>query len=143
MMRLRFALWLAVSALVGVTAADAKIIPTLTTRVAAPGQRVVVNFGEGASAYLAPVEVYLVRTAVEPRATHRTDARLQFVGRLGRKGELIAANRLSFRVPRLPAGEYTLAVWFQGSETGRWHNLASGLWRDATLGPRLRLRITR
>ena len=113
----RFVFVLAVWVLVAVSAADAKIIPRLDTRVAAPGQRVVVNFGEGARAYLAPLEIYLVRTSVEPRVTRRTDSRLRLVGRLGREGESITANRLSFRVPRLPAGEYTLAVWFVGSET--------------------------
>ena len=141
-MRLRVVFVLAVSALVVVSAAGGKIIPKLNARVAAPGQLVVVIFGEGASAYLAPLEVYLVRTTIEPRVTRRTDARLRLVGRLGRTGEPIAVNRLSFRVPRLPAGDYTLAVWFKGSENGRWGNLASGLWRDATFGPRLRLRIT-
>jgi hypothetical protein len=141
-MRLKFAFVLVISALVAVPAANAKIIPKLNTRVAAPGQRVVVNFGEGASAYLAPLEVYLVRTAVEPRVTRRTDTRLRFVGRLGRRGEPITASRLSFRVPRVPAGDYTLAVWFIGSVTGRWRNLASGLWRDGTFGHQLRLRIT-
>lgn len=141
-MRLTFALLLATSAFVAAPAAEAKIIPSLSTRVAAPGQRVVVNFGEGARAFLAPLEVHLVRTAVEPRVTRRTDARLHFVGRLGKTGEVITTTRLGFRVPRLPAGEYTLAVWFKGSATGRWHNLASGLWRDASIGPRLRLRVT-
>ena len=96
----------------------------------------------GALLYLGPFEVDLVRTAVEPRVTRRTDVRLHPVGRIGKTGVSIATTRLSFRVPRLPVGEYTLAVWFKGSETGRWHNLASGLWRDATFGPRLRLRIT-
>ena len=139
---LRVAFVFAVYALVAATSADAKIIPRLDKRVAARGQRVVVNFGEGAGAYLAPLEVYLVRTAVEPRVTRRTDSRLRFVGRLGRNGNPIVVNRMSFRVPHLPAGEYTLAVWFKGSETGRWHNLSEGLWRDATFGPRLRLRIT-
>jgi hypothetical protein len=131
------------SLLVAVPAADAKLVPKLSERVAAPGQRVVVSFGEVASVYLAPLEVYVVRTSVEPRITDRTDTRLRFVGRLGRKGEPITASRLSFRVPRVAAGDYTLAVWFRGSETGRWANLASGLWLDGTFGPQLRLRITR
>ena len=142
-MRWWFALLLAASALAAVPAADAKLIPKLSTRVAAPGERVVVNFGAGAMLYLGPFEVDLVRPAVEPRVTRRTDVRLHRVGRLGKRGVGIPTTRLSFRVPRLPVGEYTLAVWFPGSETGRWHNLASGLWRDATFGPRLRLRITR
>ena len=84
-----------------------------------------------------------MRTSVEPRVKRRTDPSLHLVGRLGRKGEPIAVHHLSFRVPRLPGGEYTLAVWFKGSETGRWGNLAEGLWRDATFGPLLRLQIQR
>jgi hypothetical protein len=138
-----FALGLVVCVLVAVAAADAKIVPKFSERVAAPGQNVVVYFGEGVSAYLAPLEVYLVPTAIEPRVIRRTDTRLRFVGRLGQRGETITARRLSFRVPRVGAGEYTLAVLFRGSQTGRWANLASGLWRDGTVGAQLRLRIAR
>ena len=118
-MRSKFALLLTVSALAAVPTADAKVIPTLSARVAAPGQRVVVNFGDGAMLYLGPFEVDLVRTAVEPRVTRRADVRLHPVGRLEKTGVPIATTRLGFRVPQLPGGEYTLAVWFKRSELGR------------------------
>ena len=116
----------AVCALAVVSSADAKLNPTLSVRVAVPDQRVVLNFGEGARAFQAPLEVYLVRRAIDPRVRSRDDRRLYLVGRLGREGKPITTDRLAFRVPRVPAGDYMLAIWFKGSETKRWHRLATG-----------------
>lgn len=134
---------MAMVALVVVSAAAAKAVPQLSKTVAFPGDVLAVEFGRGATYYLAPLEVYLVRTAVEPTITGRRDRRLRLVGKLGRAGEPIAKTRLAFRVPRVAAGTYTLAVWFKGSVTGRWHNLADGLWRDASLKHGLILKIVR
>jgi hypothetical protein len=132
-----------VVALVAVSAASAKAVPTFSTSVAAPGDPVTVDFGRGATYYLAPLEVYLVRIAVEPKISGRRDPRLHLVGRLGTVNKPIAATKLRFRVPRLAPGRYTLAVWFKGTATNQWHNLAEGLWRDTTLKDRLVLRIVR
>jgi len=132
-----------VVALVAVSAASAKAVPRLSTSVAVPGDLVTVDFGAGATHYLAPLEVYLVRIKVEPKITGRSDPRLHLVGKLGRVNEPITATKLRFRVPRVAPGRYTLAVWLKGTETNRWHNLAEGLWRDATLRDRLILRIAR
>jgi hypothetical protein len=130
-------------ALVGVSAAGAKAVPRLSKTVAAPGELVTVDFGPGATHYLAPLEVYLVRVSVEPEITGRHDPRLRLVGKLGRVHEPIRATKLRFRVPRIAAGRYTLAAWFEGTETYRWHNLAEGLWRDATFKDHAILRIVR
>jgi hypothetical protein len=132
-----------VAALVAVPGASAKAVPRLSTTVAAPGDPVTVDFGRGATYYLAPLEVYLVRIRDEPKITGRSDPRLRLVGKLGRINQPIKATKLRFRVPRIPTGKYTLAVWFKGTATNRWHNLAEGLWRDATLKGRIVLRIVR
>jgi hypothetical protein len=141
--RLRALAGIVVVALVAVSAASAKAVPRLSKTVAAPGDLVTVHFGRGATQYLAPLEVYLVRISVDPKITGRSDPRLRLVGKLGRIGEPIEATTLSFHVPRVAAGRYTLAVWFKGTETHRWHNLALGLWRDATFKDRAILRVTR
>ncbi len=142
-MRLHVLAGIVVSGLNVVPAAEAKVVPRLDKTLAAPGDQVVIQFGSGVSQYLAPLEVDLVRTAVEPTITGRNDRRLRSVGRLGRAGEMITQTRLRFRVPSLSAGRYTLAVWFKGTVTNRWNNLAQGLWRDPTFRDRLLLRIVR
>lgn len=141
--QLRVLLGIVAVALVAVSAASAKAVPRLSTTVAAPGDPVTVDFGRGATHYLAPLEVYLVRIAVEPEITGRRDPRLHLVGKLGSVNKPITATKLRFRVPHLAPGRYTLAVWFKGTATNRWHNLAAGLWRDATLRGRAVLRIVR
>lgn len=126
------------------TAAEAKLLPGLDKRVAAPGEKVTLELGAGVEHFLAPLEVYLVSTRSEPTLTGRSDSRLRLVGRLGARGQTIRARTLVFRVPRVPPGAYTVAVYFRGTATGRWGNLAEGLWRDG--GPRrspLVLRVTR
>ena len=133
----------AVVALVIVSAASAKAVPRLSKTVASPGDLIAVEFGPGARYYLAPLEVYLVRTTVESKITGRHDRRLRLVGKLGRAGEGIDRTRLMFRVPRVPVGSYTLAVWFKGTATGRWNNLAQGLWRDPNLREKVILKIVR
>ena len=131
------------ASLVGAPSVEAKLIPTLDKRLAAPGDKVVVEFGAGIEHYLAPLEVYLVSSRAEPTLTGRRDSRLRLVGRLGVRGRTILSHRLTFRVPPLPAGRYTLAVYFRGTATGRWHNLLEGLSQDASFRDGLMLRIVR
>jgi hypothetical protein len=142
-MRLGVLTGIVAMALVAVPAVSAKAIPRLSTKVAAPGNLVTVDFGRGATSYLAPLEVYLVRTSVESQITGRKDRRLRPVGKLGKLGQPIEATRLRFRVPHIPTGRYTLAVWFKGTQTHRWHNLAEGLWRAAIPKDRLVLQVAR
>ena len=142
-MRLGVLAAIATMALMAAATASAKAVPTLSKTVAAAGDLVAVQFGPGARYYLAPLKIYLVRTTVEPMITGRHDRRLRLVGKLGRAGEPIEKTRLAFRVPRVPVGTYTLAVWFKGTTTGRWHNLAQGLWRDGNLKDDLILKVVR
>jgi hypothetical protein len=99
--QLRILLGIVVVGLVAVSAASAKAVPRFSTTVAAPGEPVTVDFGRGATYYLAPLEVYLVRIAVEPEITGRRDPRLHLVGKLGSVNKPITATKLRFRVPRL------------------------------------------
>ena len=125
-------------------AAEAKLLPGLDKRTAAPGEEVTLELGAGVEHFLAPLEVYLVSTRAEPTLAGRSDSRLRFVGRLGTRGKTIRERTLGFRVPRVSPGSYTVAVYVRGTATGRWGNLAEGLWRDG--GPRrspLVLRVTR
>ena len=142
-MRAGVSVGVAVVALVIVSAASAKAVPRLSDTVASPGDVIAVEFGPGARYYLAPLEVYLVRTRVESKVTGRHDRRLRLVGTLGRAGERIDKTRLVFRVPRVPVGSYTLAVWFKGTATGQWNNLVQGLWRDPNLRDKILLKIVR
>jgi hypothetical protein len=143
-MRVRLALLaVLVAGLFASATTEAKLIPKLDKRAAAPGETVGVDFGRGVEHYLAPLEVYLVRTGAEPKVTGRDDPRLSLVGWLGTRGWTISKSRLTFRVPSLPSGRYTLAVFFRGTATGRWHNLTEGLFRDASFRDRLVIRIVR
>jgi len=142
-MRSRLILGALVLSLFAVSEGEAKLIPTLDKRVAAPDETVVVEFGAGVERFLAPLEVFLVPTVVEPTLSGRGDGRLRLVGRVGTRGNTIRSRRLVFRVPPLPTGKYTLAVYFRGTSTGRWANLAEGLWRDASFRDRLVIRIVR
>lgn len=142
-MRLGLFAGIAVVGLAVVATANAKAVPRLSKTVASPGDVLAVEFGHGATYYLAPLEVYLVRTAVERMIRGRHDPRLHLIGKLGKAGEPIEKTRLMFRVPNVRAGTYTLAVWFKGTVTGRWHNLAEGLWRDANLKDGLILKVLR
>jgi hypothetical protein len=119
----------AVLALVVAPAANAKLNPRFARTVAEAGERVTVELGY-VDAYLPPLEVSLVRIRDEPFVRSRRDRRLVPVGLLPRDQEGPGLGRLSF-VASVPPGRYTLAVWFRGTETGRWQNATSGLWRGS------------
>jgi hypothetical protein len=117
-------------------AAEAKLVPRFDPLVAARGERVTVDLGY-TEPYRAPLEVFLVRTRDEPHVRSRADRRLSLVGRLRRDGSGSLPSSISF-VARVRPGSYTLAVWFRGTATGRWHNATAGRWRGE---PRLVLRV--
>jgi hypothetical protein len=130
---------LAVTALVLVLAptASAKLVPRFDRGTAAVGDRVTVELGY-TEPYAAPLEVFLVRTRDEPSVGSRSDGRLVLVGRLRRDRSGNMPITVSFTV-RVAPGRYTVAVWFRGTATHRWHNATVGLWRGA--GSRLVLRV--
>ena len=114
----------------------AAIVPQFDHRVAAAGEAVVLSF-VGNPQINGPVRVDLVRTRDEPGVTGRDDPRLTSVAEFD-VGRAIPA-RIRFRVPRLPPGAYTVAVWLRANE--KWFNVAAGLWQDATVGRRITLHV--
>lgn len=143
-MRGRPILALLAASLVAAPAAEAKLLPQMDKRVAAPGERVVVELGAGTEYYLAgrDVEVYLVGIRAAPTLTGRNDSRLQLVGKLGRDRKTLS-SRLAFLVLPLPTGRYRLVVYFRKTVMGRWHNVTEGLWGMPRLRDGLVIRIVR
>jgi hypothetical protein len=130
-MRVRLIVAVVLVAIAAVPVADGKITPKMSKRVAAPGERVTVDFTSDVVHYLAPFYVTLVPVKAAPTLRGRNDRRQTLVGRLGTEGERMLNSKLSFPVPALPTGRYALAVWFKGSATRRWHNLVEGRWRPS------------
>lgn len=121
--------WLAavIAALVVAPVAQAKLAPTFSERSVRAGQLARLDLGEGAESYLAPLKVYLVPLGVADKATTQSDARLTKVGELGSPGNFDVPRTFQFVVPQLEAGEYTIAIWFKGTETGQWANALVGI----------------
>jgi hypothetical protein len=121
--------WLAplIAALLLAPVAEAKLAPTFSERSVRPGELAWLDLGEGAEQFLAPLKVYLVPLAVADEATTRSDPRLTKIGELGSHGRFDVPRTLRFVVPELEPGEYTAAVWFKGTETGRWANALVGI----------------
>lgn len=114
--------------------AHAKLAPTFSKDVVTPAELVRLDLGAGAEQFPAPLKVYLVPLAVADRATTQSDPRLIKIGQLGSPGRFDVPRTLRFVVPELEPGDYTAAVWFKGTETGRWANALVGI------GPRLTVR---
>ena len=123
-------------------AAQAKLNPAFSERVAEPGDTVVLDVGEGSEQFLGPLRIYLVpleAAAPLPRSsesavTRESDPRLVKIGELGTPGEFGTPPLLTFKVPDLPDGEYTIAIWFKGYETGTWANALEGIHPLLTIG---------
>jgi hypothetical protein len=114
----------------------AALVPQFDHRVAAAGQPVVLSF-VGDPKIHGPLRVDLVLTRDEPIVAGPDDPRLTSVADFD-VGRAIPA-RIRFRVPRLPPGAYTAAVWLRANE--EWFNVAAGLWKDAVVGPRITLQL--
>jgi hypothetical protein len=128
--------WLgpAVVALLVAPLAQAKLVPTFSERSVGPGEPVGLDLGEGANQFMAPLKLYLVPLAAADVATTQSDPRLTKIGELGSSGRFDVPRTLRFVVPDVQPGQYTAAVWFKGTETGRWANALAGI------GPRLTIR---
>ena len=122
-------------ALASPTAAGA-LIPTFDRHVARAGERVTVTLGRGGGQefFPAPLEVYLVPICREGAR----DRRLATV-HAGPYG-VINTQRFRFRVPAVPAGQYTLAILVRTPGGGR-ENIVRGLWHFPNLAQRLILRV--
>lgn len=127
-----------VAAAVG-PATTAALVPTFDRRSAAPGDMVAVSF-VGNPRVSGPFRLDLVRTRDEPRIAGPDDPRLTLVASFP-EGRVIP-SRIRFVLPRLSVGgAYTVAAWLRVPD-GNWFNVAQGLWRDPSIGPRITLRVT-
>src|SRR3990170_1824977 len=109
------------------SAAQAKLNPTFSERVAETGDLVAIDVGEGSQHFLGPLRIYLVPLHAADQLKGEADPRLLKIGELGTAGEFGTPRVLRFEVPDLPAGDYTAAIWFRGYETGTWADALEGI----------------
>jgi hypothetical protein len=107
--------------------AEAKLNPTFSERIAQPGDKIELDVGEGSEQFLGPLRIFIVSLEGDDRAQIK-------IGELGIPGKFDAPRILRFEVPDVPAGEYTVAIWFKGYETGTWANALEGINRLLTIG---------
>ena len=107
--------------------AEAKLNPTFSQRIAQPGDTIELDVGEGSAMFAGPLRIFLVSLEGSDRDQIK-------IGELGTPGKFDAPRILRFEVPDLPAGDYTVAIWFKGSETGRWANMLEGINPLLTIG---------
>lgn len=113
--------------LVVVPAAQAKLNPGFSERVAEPGDVIELDLGEGSEQFLGPLRIYLVPLEAAEQLQGESDRRLIKIGEVGMPGEFGTPQLLRFEVPDVPAGDYTAATWFKGYETGTWANALEGI----------------
>jgi hypothetical protein len=77
--------------------------------------------------FVGPLRIFLVSLEGSDRDQIK-------IGELGTPGKFDAPQILRFEVPEVPAGDYTVAIWFKGSETGRWANTLEGINPLLTIG---------
>lgn len=73
-----------------------------------------------ANQFLGPLRIFLVSLEGDDRAQVK-------LGKLGTPGKFGTPRILRFDVPDVPAGEYTVAIWFKGYATGTWANALEGI----------------
>ena len=108
-------------------AAQAKLNPAFSKQNAEPGDTLELDLGDGSEQFLGPLRIFLVSLEGDDRPQFK-------IGELGTLGELGRSHVLRFKVPDLPEGEYTVAIWFKGSLTGRWANALEGINPLLTIG---------
>jgi hypothetical protein len=112
--------------LLAASVAEAKLNPTFSERIAEPGDTVELDVGEGSEQFLGPLRIFLVSLEGD-----RSQVK---IGELGTPGKFDAPRILRFEVPDVPAGDYTIAIWFKGYETGAWANALEGINPLLTIG---------
>ena len=104
---------------------EAKLRPAFGQRTAAVGDTVRFHLGPGASLIQPPIHLHLVPLEQASRSLERTDPHSTEVAFIGSR---LTERRpyVDFAVPDVPAGEYTMAIWFQGYASDQWLNGAAG-----------------
>jgi len=107
--------------------AQAKLNPVFSEQHAEPGDTLELDLGDGREQFLGPLRIFLVALEGDDRPQVK-------IGELGRPGVFGTPRVLTFKVPELPEGEYTVAIWFQESLTGTWANALEGIQTLLTVG---------
>ncbi len=107
--------------------AQAKLNPKFSERIAEPGDTVELDVGEGSEQFLGPLRMFLV-------SLQGADRFQVNIGDMGTPGKFGAPRTLRFEVPDVHAGDYTVAIWFKGYETGTWANVLEGINPLLTIG---------
>ena len=107
--------------------AQAKLNPVFSDQTAEPGDTLELDLGDAAEQFLGPLRIFLVSLEGDDRNQVK-------IGELGTLGEFGRSQVLTFKVPDLPEGEYTVAIWFKESLTGTWANALEGIHPLLTIG---------
>src|SRR3989337_2623002 len=75
------------------SAAQAKLNPTFSERVAETGDLVAIDVGEGSQHFLGPLRIYLVPLHAADQLKGEADPRLLKIGELGTAGEFRSEER--------------------------------------------------
>ncbi len=116
-----------VVALLFAAAAEAKLNPAFSVRVAEPGDTVELDVGPGTEQFLGELRIFLVSLEGDDRPQVK-------IGELGTPGQFGPPRVLRFEVPDVSAGEYTVAIWARGYRTGTWANALEGINPLLTVG---------
>jgi hypothetical protein len=107
--------------------AQGKLNPRFNERNAEPGDTLELDLGDGGKEFRGPLRIFLVSL----EDGHRSQVK---IGELGTTVEFGTPDVLSapppvltFKVPNVPEGEYTVAIWFKESLTGTWANALEGI----------------
>ena len=104
---------------------DAKLRPAFGQRTASVGDTVRFHLGAGASLIRPPIHLHLVSINRPSRSLKRSDPNAIEVAFIDSR--LTERRRyVDIEVPNVPAGEYTIAIWFRGYATDEWLNGAAG-----------------
>jgi len=113
--------------------AQAKLNPAFSERNAEPGDTLQLDLGDGSEQFLGPLRIFLVSLEGDDRPQVKI-GEVGAPGKFGTAGGFGTPRMLAFKVPDLPEGEYTVAIWFKESLTGTWANALEGIHPLLTIG---------
>lgn len=113
--------------------AQAKLNPVFSERNAEPGDTLELDLGDASEQFLGPLRIFLVSLEGDDRPQVKI-GETGTPGQFGRAGEFDSPRVLTFKVPDLPEGEYTVSIWSKESLTGTWANALEGVQPLLTIG---------
>lgn len=113
--------------------AQAKLNPVFSERNAEPGDTLELDLGDASEQFLGPLRIFLVSLEGDDRPQVKI-GETGTPGQFGTAGDSGTPRVLTFKVPELPEGEYTVAIWFKESLTGTWASALEGVQPLLTIG---------